>query len=525
MSEISGFDWWFRNREYVLRENLESVEATSMAAAARSARLSSQLSRLQGSLEHRLNALSAAFDAYVQLGDIREQLDAFGDTATIRREAIAAIGALGDGKQATPVNDRGSGYWVAAATNAVIARVSGAPDIPAETAIAGQDADAAMFLVAAPGALGRGAEVAGSVATLLHTDDGQLSGHQLDLWQAVLRGEFGPDVIKTVMIDWSDHLSARPAADWWSWACEQGSRAGRDALDWIEDQVADLANHHDDQVASDSPAGGRLAPPDDQQPERSLRDLVLELINSGFGDEKELLATARVLRARIEHPESTSPGDQDHSGQPSQSTASVVDVVRAGYLRLQPSPARSEILTVLAPRLVDAIEPEAARLLTEQPAVTTVHIAGKSVEVTPQGPDRNALAAAVAGAQWTDPAAGKGRLYGFGTATVVCAVIALVLALAGQAIWLVVLLLIVAVITGVLAVRTLQAARRQTAVRQSEAAERDKLIKEAVERTATVETAQRQLVRKTADQLDRIRALVSRPAEQLDEQRDVGLIS
>ena len=512
MSEISGFDWWFRNREYVLRENLESVEATSMAAAARSARLSSQLSRLQGSLEHRLSALSAAFDAYVQLGDVREQLDAFGDTAAIRREAIAAIGMLGDGKPAKPVDVRGTGYWVAPATNAVIARVTAAPDTAAEAAIAGQEPDATLFLVAASGALGHGAEVAGSVVRLLHTEDGQLTAHQLDLWQAVLRGDFGSDAIKAVLSAWNDQLTAGPD-DWWAWATEQGTLVGRDTLDWIEDQLENKPDDKPEEKPADS-AADRSA--DDQQPKRTLRDLVLELINSGFGEEKQLLATARALRARIEHPESTPAGiDQDHSAEGSSETAAVVDVVRAGHLALPQSAARSAILTVLAPRLVNAVEPQATRLVTEQPAVTSVRVGGKSVEVTPQGPDQQALTAAIADLEARSaPAAGRGAIVGLGVATVVAVVVALVLALLGKVVWLVVLLLIAAVICGVLTVRAVLASRQEARRREAEAAERDKSIKEATERASTIQTTQRRLVRKTADQLDRIRAMVPLPAEQ-----------
>ncbi|GAB3925638.1 hypothetical protein GCM10011575_06150 [Microlunatus endophyticus] len=177
MGEISGFDWWFRDRDYVLRENLESLEASSAAAASRSARLSSQLSQLQGSLEHRLNALSSAFDAYVQLGDVREQLAAFSEAATIRREALVAIGDLGDGRPATPVDDRGTDYWVAAATNAMIARISGAPDAAGAAAVSGAEPEARLFLVAAAGALGHGAEVAHALPALLHSEDGRLDDH------------------------------------------------------------------------------------------------------------------------------------------------------------------------------------------------------------------------------------------------------------------------------------------------------------------------------------------------------------
>lgn len=519
MGEISGFDWWFRDRDYVLRENLEALEASNAAAASRSARLSSQLSRLQGSLEHRLNALSAAFDAYVELGDVREQLAAYGEAAAIRREAVAAIGALGDGRPATPIDDRGTGYWVAAATNAVIARLSGSPDTAAEAGLRSQEPDAATFLVAALGALGRGTEVTDDVVALLHSADGQLDDHQLVLWHAVVRGDFGPYVIGTVLAGWHDQLDSRPATDWLDWASQQGAKVGRDAVDWIEDQAGALSADHDhsDPSAQADPVA------EDQLPERGgLRGLVLELINSGFGDEKQLLATARDLRARIEHPNSSmAPAD----GEAAVAKTAVVDAVRSAFLALPASPARAGIFAAMAPALGAAVEAEAPRLLSTRPAVVPVRIAGMSVDVTPEGPDPTALAAATAAAdRWADPAAAKGRLYAFGAAAVLCAVIALVLAVAGIAIWLAVLLLIAAVITGILGVRTLLAGRREDERRRQEAAERDRSITDAVQKASRIQTSQREAVRRSADQLDRIRALLSGSAAAA-EQPQAGVTS
>jgi hypothetical protein len=526
MSEISGFDWWFRDRDNVLRENLAVLEATSAAAASRSARLSSRLSRLQGSLEHRLTALSAAFDAYVQLGDIREQLAAYGDTAAIRREAVAAIGALGDGRRATPVDDRGTGYWVAPATNALIARFSGSPDPAAEAALGSQDPDATWFLVAAAGALGRGPELVDGAFELLQINDGRLDDRQLTLWRAVIRDEFGPDLLPRVLTDWNDHLAYRQQDNWWSWASQQGLSTGRDTLDWIEDQASALSTADPDLASAAVPGGAPDAHADDgadhgadhwaggtaagdHQPQSGLRSLVLDLINSGFGEEKQLLATARQLRAKIEHPDGAStPTREDET----RHDTSVIDLVRSSFVELPLSPARAALGAAIMTTLMAAAEAEAPELLTEKPAVVTLRIAGTSVEVTPDGPDRPALTSATAVADLsTDPAAATSRLYAFGGAAAGCAVIALVFALTGTAIWLAVLLLIAAVIAGILAVRTLLARRRDAERRQQRAADRDRAISEAVQKANGIRSASRQSVQRTADQLDRLRTLIGRP--------------
>lgn len=71
----SDWTWSFRSeygRDVMLRDRLEELESESDAASNRASRLSSQLARVQGSLETRLTALSRAFDAYVELGDVPE---------------------------------------------------------------------------------------------------------------------------------------------------------------------------------------------------------------------------------------------------------------------------------------------------------------------------------------------------------------------------------------------------------------------------------------------------------------------
>ncbi|QGN33040.1 hypothetical protein [Microlunatus sp. Gsoil 973] len=55
MSEISGFDWWFRDRDSVLRENLEALEAGGAAAASgyrEEKELLSSAHQLRTTIEH-----------------------------------------------------------------------------------------------------------------------------------------------------------------------------------------------------------------------------------------------------------------------------------------------------------------------------------------------------------------------------------------------------------------------------------------------------------------------------------------
>ena len=96
-------DWqWFwageGGRDRILRDEVEGLHARLSSASSQTHRLSSQLATLTGSIESRLNALSAAFDAYVELGDVREQLAVYQEPAAVRRAVMAAIDALAGGR-------------------------------------------------------------------------------------------------------------------------------------------------------------------------------------------------------------------------------------------------------------------------------------------------------------------------------------------------------------------------------------------------------------------------------------------
>lgn len=91
-------------RDRILRREVESLHASLSDASEQTTRLSSQLANLSGSIETRLNALSRAFDAYVELGDIREELLAYEEPAAVRRDVRGAIEALAGGRPATPID-------------------------------------------------------------------------------------------------------------------------------------------------------------------------------------------------------------------------------------------------------------------------------------------------------------------------------------------------------------------------------------------------------------------------------------
>jgi hypothetical protein len=514
--DISGFDWWFRNRDYVLRERLAEVQTEAYAASARSnARLSSKLSRLQGSLEGRLNALSAAFDAYVELGDIREQLAAYGDSAAIRRESLAAIAALGDGQPAKPVDDRGSNAWLPTATNALIARVSGAPDEDAEAAARQQDPSAELFLVAGAGVLGRGPEVASRVPAVLPSDGSRFDAHQQVIWQAVVDGVFGSGLLALLLQDWQPLLPT-DAAEWSDWARQRAGQEGQTLLNWIEGQATgpsrrppSLVEHQEGGPATEIDPGSQLSGADS-----GLQGLVFEMINAGQGEERELLARARELRARIENPTANESSSRINTGptgvgtleNPAEQGIPGVELIRQAFLDTsRDSAAHADLRAVVFPGLLAVVEQETPAILHHEPTTTVVRIHGHAVPITADGPDRSELAKAQSVPMVGDPANSNSRLYGFAGGAGAALVLALILAIAGVSAALVILLLIGAVVLGIFAGRVWLGRRRE----QQEVEERRKAdlasVDQAVLQAKQSDVAQRSAAQESAAQLDRIR--------------------
>ena len=378
----TDWEWMFSSesgRDSLLRNEIEGLQASASSARAQSARLTSQLARLQGSLDTRLSALSAAFDAYVELGDVREQLAGYPDTSAIRRDAVTAIDTLSRGGRPKALDHRELDYWLSYAVNAVIALVAGAPDAAAEQRATELSPEAEWFIVAAAGALDVGPAVGSRVAPLLICD-ASLSPRQLVLWRAVGDGIYG-DILPRVGEVWRNVIDADADA-WVGWVRDQStSSTPLEALRWLDREtsalVAGAAPRADsasdfsaptspvpaDQLAlGDAKASTKPPVPDAQT---GLRGVVITLVGQGMGDEAALLERARTLRAKIEDPTRPAPGGEEVA----RPEHTVTDEVQDALLATQPgSPARHELLDWIRPSLLAAT---AAFAQSAQVAVST----------------------------------------------------------------------------------------------------------------------------------------------------------
>jgi hypothetical protein len=505
-------DWgWFFSSEYgrdkMLRTEIESLSYASASAHASNARLSSQLALLQGSLESRLSALSAAFDAYVELGDVREQLSAYGDTAALRRGVASAIEALAAGRSPAPVEVGDGAYWLPHAANAVIALLAGSPDPEAEERARTLSRDADLFVVVTVGALGRGDLVADRVPDLLVADE-SLRTPQVVLWEAVVAGVYpsATDLLAAIGDRWRPALDAGSGSEWRDWVGRcSGAPDPVGDLRWVRELLAGRATTDSattdaspaataaatlnlvpsaspDPSPTTSPTSPTTSPDSPVDPRQRLRAVAGSMVAEGSDAERDLLFRARELRRRIEDPGGppvpASPGEEPQQR--------VRDLVRA-LLDAPDAALRGRAVDWLRPGLRRAVD-EIAATPEPAPKPQEVRTPGGSLVVAPSGPDQARLAQVRANVVAAYPTSDR-VLIGTGVGAGVLAVGVVVVLVTGASGALLALLLIALVVVAGVALRSL----RQRSVARTEVAadtaQLERAVDQGTERARVAQTA------------------------------------
>lgn len=486
-------DWsWTFSSEYgrdrMLRDRLEDLEQVSASSRANESRLRATLQRTQGSLETRLTALSRAFDAYVELGDVREQLRAFTGTAEIRRYALRAVKALGQGRRPEPLPaDRT--YWLVPALQAIVARSDGQADPEAEAKAVELDRDAETFMVATLGMLGQGASVADRVPGLLVTDTG-LTVEQQALWFAVLDGVYGPSVLAALRASLTPALRLDESGRelWRLWLLDAAPGNDRlDELTWLHQQLTTTPPD-----STPDPAAPAVAPP--VTGVDRLKAVAARMIAEGRSDERDLLARAEVLRAVIETPSTVVP-DADEREQAEQLTVPTA-VQQAIVAAPSGSTIRRELLSWLTPVLVPVVDQIAASAIAG-PVTLAAKTPGGQLAVTATGADPADVQRVKSAAAAIAPDSVK-RI-GLTVLAALLVVAAMVLFISGQTAAGVVLLVggVIAGVPAALAWRDAKAQRQQLAV---DVAEVDRAIARATERATSAD-------RTNAERADQLRSV------------------
>lgn len=402
---MDGWSWNMlgeEGRTRALRDHLTSVDAAHRASTRR---LTSRLSDLQGNLDSRLRALTVAFDAYVELGDVREEMRMLPDWRETRAAVSEALDNLMSAQTVQLIDTGKHDHWVAHAMNAVISLVEGWPVAQHEGQARQQSGQAPLLVVMIALALGAGPALDGRLAALFD-DKTTFDEDHLLVFRAAVAGMTTPDELRAVGSRLAIHLD-RPE-EWMRFLGLSMDRAlGLEMVTTFLDGERPLRQG--------TPAWNI------EGLEEGLRNRTATLAQAGSRREAELLDRAQALRRRIEQPDSAPP-------QPFEPVA-VFDAVSDALEHLEvPEASRTILISWLHPPLRSALEnwrelpaPEpAATRIRGRLSVEGVPHQSHTIDVTVDGGDREQIRRAkqhIGAAQASGP--GHTLLLGMGAAAAV----------------------------------------------------------------------------------------------------------
>jgi hypothetical protein len=433
-------NWWQEQRQ---NERLEDLQSEMSYARQQTSRLQSQLSQIQGGLQERVNRLSTAFDAFVELSDLRYEMAGFLEAAELRRYATRVLTAMASSTPLPPVGEPVPQYWLGPATEALI---NGGQDEQAlGTAMGLDERRTSTFLALALAALGQRHQVRSEwldVAFGVLPADGTVTRVQRVLWVTAARGGFGADGLALVV---KRLQSVAAPADGWLPKLEKRGEAHRASgtrfeavaeqenartrlarirsavesiagntearepapnLSYISpdnDSNRDTDNHsghgtepgarrgigRDSGYGSGQGGRGRVSSDDGAVAPDSTAALLRLLISEGSEPERESLARVAVLRAQIS-------GAGESAVERLDDSVGIVEKLLAEDLSQTDDPhLAAAVLRVIGPSVLPAIEVLAQ--VAGQPSPTQIEVASDShtIAIRPDGPDQLQLNAAL----------------------------------------------------------------------------------------------------------------------------------
>ena len=393
-------------------------------ADANQRRLASQLHKLQGDLSERVNRLSASFDAFVELSEIRDQLGLYVDARRWRLAArqlvessLSRVPAPADGGSDTLADV--PGYWLPGAVRAlpdVLERRSAPPDpaSPAEPAGPVDPADlvealrrdrlrTSTFIVCVAALLGSPSIADEHVAAAFAGDDAHLTAAQAAIWRAAADGALSRSARSTIDEAFARRLAALDAGARDAVVARLAQRppgVPRSAPpSGASDQLAAAADlqRWSAWLTADRPVEGSKATPSRGSTDGvggRLLSVVRSLVEEGSPPEQVMLDRADSLRVVIDPGQPAPPAGWDDDA------GAIGDLLADDLLADAPmgdadrgrSTARDSA-RLLADCIADASDVLLVRAAAPGPSSTVVRHAGRSLTVTPSGADPGELAA------------------------------------------------------------------------------------------------------------------------------------
>jgi hypothetical protein len=416
-------DWWTERKQ---NQQLSNLESEMSYARQEASSLRSQLSRIQGSLQSRVDSLSRAFDAFVELSDLRHETAGFVDAAELRRYASRVLSAMASSTEIPEAGAPVARYWLSPATQALISLHASTPDEQAiSTAMELDQRRTSIYLSLALAVLGQRHQVQNEwldVAFGVPAADGTLTRVQRVLWTTAARGGFGADgldlVVKRLQSaaspdgGWLSRLENRGSSSRSSGprlkATEQQDDAAnrlsriRSAVETIlgntEAREPDPGLNYPETRKTDSTpddAGSsrrnaRSSDRDNEPAEDSAAAMLRLLISEGSEPERETLARIAVLRAQVT-------GIAEEAAQKLDDPAGTVDALLTDDLSLGADPHLSTAaLRVVGPLVLPAVETVAQTAELPGPSEVSIDSGAHKITIRSDGPDQLELSKATA---------------------------------------------------------------------------------------------------------------------------------
>jgi hypothetical protein len=383
-------DPYWRTQAGINKEQRERIEALEYSLESQAQRLRSQFAKAQGGLENRLSALARAFDAFVELSDLRTELTLYGDAAVARHRVRKFLAEVMAGRAAPLALDDVPGYWLVPAARALAAQLAGDRTGSAGHVTTATEWDATrttLFLTAAATQMGLPGVTAVQLAALLPaagTPGTPVTHAQRAIWLAAADGRFGA-AGRALLTERLTTLLSTPDAgterDQWREAVQRLDRTARSApLPPQRRAAAALAalRAHCAAPPAPTPAQSDVDGTADADP---LGDIVRRLVDEGSAAEVPLLRRAEELRRIVTsdtaHPASHQPWDAV--------VGSVHELVRADFAPDAPPALRGVALRAARRWLAAVADDLAAEAAADPPRTLTTRSTGYTVTVDVNG--------------------------------------------------------------------------------------------------------------------------------------------
>ncbi|GAA4204563.1 hypothetical protein [Actinocatenispora rupis] len=473
------FAWWLGDGDWYDRRQKAQIEELNSAvdgAYRQSSQLRSRLARIEGDLQSKVNRIAAAFDAFVELSDVRAELAVYTDPAIVRHQVRLLLAAVtGGGPVDPPELPEVGGYWLVPAARALYAQLVDDHAAAAKHTEQATELDAGhakYFLTAALRLAGPVDLSAVQLAGLLPTEGRPVTYAARALWRATAAGAFGRPG-QALLATSLESALGQPGVDnpIDPWLAAITGSAGVTSV--RPAAAATTLGSLRQRLTPAEPPADVPADDGDDPVLTPLRDLLRALVDEGHAPERPLLRKAEQLRSVVE---SGLPRPEFQSWDAA--VGSVADLVRGDIFGTDTPGTRPVAVRAAAPWLSACVETIAGHL-SAPPESVSVRVRGRDIRVTADGADPAGLAALrndIDAGYQVRPA----KLIG-GLVTAVVGLAATVAGFAGVGVGLAVVGLIVLVVGGIVAIVGWRESGQYKAASARERADMDRSVEAQTE--------------------------------------------